>query len=245
MWLAGVAWVVPTRAHTHTLTYVVGVAVPAGLRVHVFSGSTVCLQDLVSSFKRHKLTITRSVTPRPACLSAPGCTAVSAWPNPPAGMRAFCCTAALTPRALHPQPLLSGARCARTTSTAAATPSSSSTVTRPCPRASWCRPHARCAEHGCAIVWVSRGVPCAACRCRCLLVGRQHTSPPHLIISCHASPQAAGGELVEAPLDLTNPCVATVLKSLDARQRFAFSFVNSRNTAAQAPAAAGCGAWGR
>lgn len=31
----------------------------AGLRLHVFSGSTVCLQDLVSSFKRHRLTITR------------------------------------------------------------------------------------------------------------------------------------------------------------------------------------------
>jgi hypothetical protein len=34
---------------------------PAGLRLHVFSGSTVCLQDLVSSFKRHRLTITRWV----------------------------------------------------------------------------------------------------------------------------------------------------------------------------------------
>jgi hypothetical protein len=32
---------------------------PTGLRLHVFSGSTVCLQDLVSSFKRHRLTITR------------------------------------------------------------------------------------------------------------------------------------------------------------------------------------------
>lgn len=30
-----------------------------GLRLHVFSGSTMCLQDLVSSFKRHRLTITR------------------------------------------------------------------------------------------------------------------------------------------------------------------------------------------
>jgi hypothetical protein len=35
------------------------VLLAAGLRLHVFSGSTVCLQDLVSSFKRHRLTITR------------------------------------------------------------------------------------------------------------------------------------------------------------------------------------------
>lgn len=40
--------------------------------------------------------------------------------------------------------------------------------------------------------------------------------------------QAAGGELVEAPLDVSNPCVSTVLRSLDARGRFAFSFVNQR-----------------
>jgi hypothetical protein len=40
--------------------------------------------------------------------------------------------------------------------------------------------------------------------------------------------QAAGGELVEAPLDVSNPCVSTVLHSLDARGRFAFSFVTQR-----------------
>lgn len=40
--------------------------------------------------------------------------------------------------------------------------------------------------------------------------------------------QAAGGELVEAPLDINNPCVSTVLRSLDARGRFAFSFVTQR-----------------
>lgn len=32
---------------------------PPGLRVHVFSGSAACLQDLVRAMKRHKLTITR------------------------------------------------------------------------------------------------------------------------------------------------------------------------------------------
>lgn len=40
--------------------------------------------------------------------------------------------------------------------------------------------------------------------------------------------QAAGGELVESPLDVSNPCVSTVLRSLDARGRFAFSFVTNR-----------------
>jgi hypothetical protein len=40
--------------------------------------------------------------------------------------------------------------------------------------------------------------------------------------------QAAGGELVEAPLDISNPCVSTVLRSLDTRGRFAFSFVTQR-----------------
>jgi hypothetical protein len=32
---------------------------------------------------------------------------------------------------------------------------------------------------------------------------------------------------VEAPLNLSNPCVAAVLRSLDARGRFAFSFVTT------------------
>jgi hypothetical protein len=32
---------------------------PPGLRVHVFSGSNVVLQDLVNAMKRHRLTITR------------------------------------------------------------------------------------------------------------------------------------------------------------------------------------------
>lgn len=32
---------------------------PPGLRVHVFTGSAVCLQDLVRAMKRHRLTITR------------------------------------------------------------------------------------------------------------------------------------------------------------------------------------------
>lgn len=48
------------------------------------------------------------------------------------------------------------------------------------------------------------------------------------VCSC-ISLQAAGGELVEAPLDVNNPCVSTVLRSLDARGRFAFSFVNQRS----------------
>ena len=33
---------------------------------------------------------------------------------------------------------------------------------------------------------------------------------------------------MEAPLDVSNPCVSTVLRSLDARGRFAFSFVTQR-----------------
>lgn len=46
--------------------------------------------------------------------------------------------------------------------------------------------------------------------------------------TCALCLQAAGGELVEAPLDVSNPCVSTVLRSLDARGRFAFSFVTQR-----------------
>lgn len=63
-------------------------------------------------------------------------------------------------------------------------------------------------------------IPCACCCLGC------------------AVRQAVGGELVEAPLDVSNPCVATVLRSLDARGRFAFSFVNKRhlNRLAAAPA---------
>lgn len=49
-----------------------------------------------------------------------------------------------------------------------------------------------------------------------------------LIVPTLYPPQAAGGELVDAPLDVTNPCVASVLRSLDARGRFAFSFINQR-----------------
>lgn len=48
--------------------------------------------------------------------------------------------------------------------------------------------------------------------------------------------------MVEAPLDVSNPCVATVLRSLDARGRFAFSFVNRRQLsrlAATSPEVAG------
>lgn len=33
---------------------------------------------------------------------------------------------------------------------------------------------------------------------------------------------------MEAPLNVSNPCVSTVLRSLDARGRFAFSFVTQR-----------------
>jgi hypothetical protein len=63
-----------------------------------------------------------------------------------------------------------------------------------------------------------------------------------LLIS-YTCQQSAGGELVEVPLDLANPCVATVLRSLDARGRFAFSFVNLRahKLRGNAPAAAAAG----
>jgi hypothetical protein len=47
---------------------------------------------------------------------------------------------------------------------------------------------------------------------------------------------------VEAPLDLSNPCVATVLRSLDARGRFAFSFVNLRAYKLRGMAPAGAAA---
>lgn len=56
--------------------------------------------------------------------------------------------------------------------------------------------------------------------------------------------QSAGGELVEAPLDVCNPCVATVLRSLDARGRFAFSFLNMRAYRGMAAAAGGSAAGG-
>lgn len=48
---------------------------PPGLRVHVFSGSTVCLQDLVNAMKRHKLTITRWA----AAPGETGCAAHGVW----------------------------------------------------------------------------------------------------------------------------------------------------------------------
>jgi hypothetical protein len=54
------------------------------------------------------------------------------------------------------------------------------------------------------------------------------TAHSHFTSAYLSAYQSAGGELVEAPLDLSNPCVATVLRSLDARGRFAFSFVNLR-----------------
>lgn len=52
---------------------------------------------------------------------------------------------------------------------------------------------------------------------------------PHALLDTSHVLQSVGGELVEAPLDVANPCVATVLRSLDARGRFAFSFVNNRH----------------
>lgn len=104
---------------------------PPGLRVHVFSGSNVVLQDLVNAMKRHALTITR-------------------------------CKVRAYERASHTFSLLN--------------------------------------RDG-------------------SLPSRQYVQ-----MAC----QSAGGELVEAPLDLGNACVATVLRSLDARGRFAFSFVNLR-----------------
>lgn len=55
---------------------------------------------------------------------------------------------------------------------------------------------------------------------------------------------------MEAPLNLSNPCVATVLRSLDARDRFAFSFVTTmarpRSTSCdhiEAAGARGDGGW--
>ncbi|KAF6259486.1 hypothetical protein COO60DRAFT_1512839 [Scenedesmus sp. NREL 46B-D3] len=104
---------------------------PPGLRVHVFSGSNVVLQDLVRGMRRHRLTITRCK------------------------VRAY-----------------------------------------------------ESASHTFSLLNQDGSLP-----------SRQYVQ-----MAC----QSAGGELVEAPLDLANPCVATVLRSLDARGRFAFSFVNLR-----------------
>lgn len=44
--------------------------------------------------------------------------------------------------------------------------------------------------------------------------------------------------MVDAPLDVSHPCVATVLRSLDARGRFAFSFVTVRSHKSMPAAAA-------
>jgi hypothetical protein len=44
---------------------------------------------------------------------------------------------------------------------------------------------------------------------------------------------------VESPLDVSNPCVSTVLRSLDARGRFAFSFVTNRAYRSQGGAVRG------
>jgi hypothetical protein len=113
---------------------------PQGLRVHVFSGSTVCLQDLFHSMRRHGLTITRCK--------------VRAFDN---------------------------------------------------------------ASHTFYLLNQDGSLP-----------AKQYVRQ-----AC----QSVGGELVEAPLDVSNPCVAIVLRSLDARGRFAFSFVNKRhpNRLAAAP----------
>eukprot|EP00879_Flechtneria_rotunda_P019827 GHRR01020841.1.p1 GENE.GHRR01020841.1~~GHRR01020841.1.p1 ORF type:complete len:702 (+),score=262.20 GHRR01020841.1:224-2329(+) len=108
---------------------------PPGLRVHVFSGNTVCLQDLIRAMKLHKLTITRCK------------------------VRAY-----------------------------------------------------ECASHTFYLMNPDGSLP----------------SKHFVQKAC----QSAGGELVEAPLDLANPCVATVLKSLDVRGRFAFSFADKRTSLA-------------
>eukprot|EP00882_Tetradesmus_deserticola_P007188 GHRQ01007569.1.p1 GENE.GHRQ01007569.1~~GHRQ01007569.1.p1 ORF type:complete len:217 (+),score=79.02 GHRQ01007569.1:397-1047(+) len=118
---------------------------PPGLRVHVFSGSNVLLQDLVRGMRRHRLTITRCK------------------------VRAY-----------------------------------------------------ESASHTFSLLNQDGSLP-----------SRQYVQ-----MAC----QSAGGELVEAPLDLANPCVATVLRSLDARGRFAFSFVNLRGVKARDLAPAGAAA---
>ncbi|KAF8072682.1 TTC21B [Scenedesmus sp. PABB004] len=120
---------------------------PPGLRVHIYSGSTGCLQGLLSALRQHRLTITRCK------------------------VRAF-----------------------------------------------------EASSHTFALLRADTG---------------ELPSKELVAAAC----TRAGGELVDAPLDVDNPCVASVLRSLDARCRFAFSFTQ-RAPARRGPAPGGDGGGG-